>query len=177
MHWLKQECQKRLHPDDVPNIGTVHAYQGSEKPMMIFSAVQSVTGQDIPFFDMDSTMLNVSIRARDAFWYVGNMNGMTGKGLRPSSILAQFLVKGKYQRLAQWSLPFDTPHDLKMSTVMSSAPQQRVALLTSFIADTPAGTLHIASPYFDGNYLDEINFGRWWAKPRNAWRWYFSASQ
>src|SRR5574344_1978430 len=80
---------------------------------------------------MDSTMLNVAVsRARDAFWYVGNMNGMTGKGLRPSSILAQFLVKGKYQRLAQWSLPFDTPHDLKMSTVMSSDPQQRVALLT-----------------------------------------------
>ena len=159
VHWLKQECQKRLHPDDVPNIGTVHAYQGSEKPMMIFSAVQSVTGQDIPFFDMDSTMLNVAVsRARDAFWYVGNMNGMTGKGLRPSSILAQFLVKGKYQRLAQWSLPFDTPHDLKMSTVMSSDPQQRVALLTSFITDTPAGTLHIASPYFDENYLDEINF-------------------
>ena len=162
VHWLRQECQKRLPPDDVPNIGTVHAYQGSEKPMMIFSAVQSVSGQDIPFFDMDSTMLNVAVsRAKDAFWYVGNMNGLHTRGLRPSSILAQSLVKGKYQRLPQWMLPFDTPHDLRMVNPMSSDPAARLEVLRSFLYEMQAGTLHIASPYFDQNYLDDIDFWTW----------------
>lgn len=166
VHWLRQECQKRLPPEDVPSIGTVHAYQGSEKPMMIFSAVQSVAGQDIAFFDMDSTMLNVAVsRAKDSFWYVGNMNGLNTRGLRPSSILAQSMVKGKYQRLAQWSLPFDTPHDFKMSSPMSSDAQARIDTIHSFIDELGNGTLHIASPFFDNSYLDEIEF---WSSANRA---------
>ena len=162
VHWLRQECLKRLPPDDMPNIGTVHAYQGSEKPVMVFSAVQSIGGQEIPFFDLDSTMLNVAVsRAKDAFWYIGNLNGLHGKGLRPSSILAQSLIKGPYQRVPQWILPFDTPHDLRMSTPMSHEESAKLELLRSFMYELQGGTLHIASPYFNTEYMESIDFWGW----------------
>lgn len=162
VHWLKQELSKRLAPEDIPSVGTVHAYQGSEKPIMMFSAVQVTHGQEIPFFDMDNTMLNVAVsRARDAFWYVGNLNGLTSKGLRPSAILAQSLVKGPYQRLPQWVLPFDTPHDFQVLNPMSSDEKGRLEVLRGFLYEPTNGTIHIASPFFNGDYMEKVDFWGW----------------
>jgi len=162
VHWLKQELQKRFPADDIPNIGTVHAYQGSEKPIMVFSPVQSVHGHETPFFDLDYTMLNVAVsRAKDAFWYIGNLNGLQPRGLKPSAILASSMLRGHHQQLPNWILPFETPHDMLLKHPMSNDGKARLDTMRSFLAEQQSGNLHIASPYFSSDYLDEIDFWGW----------------
>ena len=76
-------------------IGTVHALQGAERPIVIFSTVYS--GNDIGkgyFFDRDNkpNMLNVAVsRAKDCFIVFGNRNIFNGNGNSPSSKLFRFL--------------------------------------------------------------------------------------
>lgn len=155
---LRTELQKRLQPDDMPHIGTVHAYQGAEKPVIIFSAVQPIVGMETPFFDTDASMLNVAVsRARDAFWYVGNLNGLNPKGLRPSSILAQSLIKGTHQRIYNWHLPSMTTHGLDLEQTTNIGESERDEILCQFINDVQ-GVLHIASPVVDPDVLERIKF-------------------
>ncbi|GET35248.1 DNA helicase [Prolixibacter bellariivorans] len=76
-------------------IGTVHALQGAERPIVLFSSVYS--GNDIGkgyFFDRDNkpNMLNVAVsRAKDCFMVFGNRNIFAQNGSTPSSILAKHL--------------------------------------------------------------------------------------
>lgn len=156
---LRQELQARLPASDVPHIGTVHAYQGAEKPIILFSGVQSAAaGMETAFFDSDPSMLNVAVsRARDSFWFVGNMNGMNPKGLRPSAILAQSLVKGHHQRIKGWCLPEINTHGLPADIATCATEDERDALLLQFVDDVQ-GVLHIASPWIDIDVLDRLKF-------------------
>jgi hypothetical protein len=76
-------------------IGTVHALQGAERPIVIFSTVYS--GNDIGkgyFFDRDNkpNMLNVAVsRAKDCFIVFGNRDIFNEKGNTPSAKLTRFL--------------------------------------------------------------------------------------
>jgi superfamily I DNA and/or RNA helicase len=76
-------------------IGTVHALQGAERPIVIFSTVYS--GNDIGigyFFDRGNkpNMLNVAVsRAKDCFMVFGNRNIFNTTGSTPSAKLYSFL--------------------------------------------------------------------------------------
>jgi hypothetical protein len=76
-------------------IGTVHALQGAERPIVIFSTVYS--GNDIGkgyFFDRDNkpNMLNVAVsRAKDCFIVFGNRDIFDKNGNSPSAKLYKFL--------------------------------------------------------------------------------------
>jgi superfamily I DNA and/or RNA helicase len=76
-------------------IGTIHALQGAERPIVIFSTVYS--GNDIGkgyFFDRDNkpNMLNVAVsRAKDCFIVFGNRDIFKENGNTPSSKLIKFL--------------------------------------------------------------------------------------
>lgn len=162
---IKQELAKRLPPEDIPTIGTVHAYQGTEKNIIVFSAVQPPYGQEIAFYDTDNRMLNVAVsRARDSFWFIGNMNGLTSRGLKPSAILAQSLIKGNKQRLDGWLLPHEQAHDLPIEVPGDNSEQRRDDTLREFV-DEAQGQLHIASPWVDLDVLERINF---WALAKKA---------
>ncbi len=77
-------------------IGTVHALQGAERPIIIFSPVYSKHA-DGRFIDMSPSMLNVTVsRAQDSFLVFGDMDvfSLAAKGT-PRAALAKRLFSPK----------------------------------------------------------------------------------
>ncbi|MEP5340214.1 MAG: AAA domain-containing protein [Algibacter sp.] len=74
-------------------IGTVHALQGAERSIIIFSSVYGEGEVDTMFFDRDNkpNMLNVASRAKDSFFIFGNMGIFDSSKNTPSSKLAKYL--------------------------------------------------------------------------------------
>lgn len=81
-------------------IGTVHALQGAERPVVIFSPVYS-KHSDGGFIDASSSMLNVTVsRARDSCLVFGDMDVLTAaRSGSPRAILADFLFTSKENAL------------------------------------------------------------------------------
>ena len=73
-------------------IGTVHALQGAERPVVIFSSCYS-KHLDGRFMDRDPSMLNVAVsRAKDSFLLFGDMDVLeTAAPATPRGVLAGFL--------------------------------------------------------------------------------------
>ena len=75
-------------------IGTVHALQGAERPVILFSSVYGPGDTGTMFFDRDNkpNILNVAVsRAKDSFIVFGNRNILDEKSSKPSGILAKHL--------------------------------------------------------------------------------------
>jgi superfamily I DNA and/or RNA helicase len=85
---------------DVANdliVGTVHALQGAERPIILFSAVHDLEDKML-FFDYKGkyNMLNVSLtRAKHSFIVFGNMNIFNQDSDSPSGNLAKILFSKK----------------------------------------------------------------------------------
>jgi len=73
--------------------GTVHTFQGAERPVILFSPVYSAGEGGGYFFDMGPNMLNVAVsRAKDSFLVFGDMRIFRhGEESRPSGLLARYL--------------------------------------------------------------------------------------
>lgn len=74
-------------------VGTVHSFQGAERPVVIFSAVYS-KHDDGSFIDRRDSMLNVAVsRAKDSFLVFGDMD-LIGQvpASKPRGLLAHFLL-------------------------------------------------------------------------------------
>lgn len=79
---------------DQMKIGTVHALQGAERPIILFSMVYGPGDSGIMFFDRDNkpNMLNVAVsRAKESFIVFANRGILNEKATSPSGILANFL--------------------------------------------------------------------------------------
>ncbi len=74
-------------------VGTVHALQGAQRPLVIFSPVYGEDHQGGLFFDRGPNMLNVAVsRAQDSFLVFGAMGHFRPDGTgKPSSVLARLL--------------------------------------------------------------------------------------
>jgi hypothetical protein len=81
-------------------IGTVHALQGAERPVVIFSSVYSKHA-DGGFIDASPSMLNVTVsRAKDSCLVFGDMDVIaTAKTGSPRAILADFLFASERNAL------------------------------------------------------------------------------
>ncbi|WP_319773961.1 AAA domain-containing protein [Breoghania sp.] len=82
---------------DGMTIGTVHALQGAERPVVIFSPVYSKHA-DGGFIDASPSMLNVTVsRAKDSCLVFGDMDVLaTARSGSPRALLSEFLeAKGK----------------------------------------------------------------------------------
>ena len=82
---------------DGMTIGTVHALQGAERPVVIFSPVYSKHA-DGGFIDASPSMLNVTVsRAKDSCLVFGDMDILaTARSGSPRALLSEFLAaKGK----------------------------------------------------------------------------------
>lgn len=79
--------------EDSMTVGTVHALQGAERPVIIFSPVYSKDA-DGGFIDSSPSMLNVSVsRAKDSFLVFGDMDVFrAAPQTTPRGLLAQFLL-------------------------------------------------------------------------------------
>ncbi|EKS52630.1 AAA domain-containing protein [Lacticaseibacillus rhamnosus] len=72
-------------------VGTVHAMQGAERRVILFSPVYD-NAKATFFFDQGVNMLNVAVsRAKDSFLYFGNIDLLTTQGDTPSAQLARKL--------------------------------------------------------------------------------------
>lgn len=74
-------------------VGTVHALQGAEKPVVLFSSVYDTTSAGRLFFDRSKSMLNVAVsRARESFLVFGNqILFRPDQPSLPSGLLARYL--------------------------------------------------------------------------------------
>ncbi|MCY4298330.1 MAG: AAA domain-containing protein [Flavobacteriaceae bacterium] len=75
-------------------IGTVHALQGAERPIILFSSVYGPGDVGTMFFDRDNkpNMLNVAVsRAQNSFIVFGNKEIFKSKFNSPSGVLGRYL--------------------------------------------------------------------------------------
>lgn len=102
---IEQECRARGisvgRGDAEMTVGTVHALQGAERAIVIFSAVYS-RHADGAFIDQDPSLLNVAVsRAKDSFLVFGDMDviGTAARGT-PRHLLGRYLFSSEGNELA-----------------------------------------------------------------------------
>ncbi|WP_210202672.1 AAA domain-containing protein [Brucella pituitosa] len=86
-------------------VGTVHALQGAERPVIIFSPVYSKHA-DGGFIDLSPSMLNVAVsRAKDSFIVFGDMDTLASSAPdSPRNLLAKF-VSGDADNAIDFEVP------------------------------------------------------------------------
>lgn len=100
-----EACRDRGLPveqdEHAVTVGTVHALQGAERPVVLFSAVYS-RHADGGFIDRDPSMLNVAVsRAKDSFLVFGDMEVMdTAAPGTPRGLLSRYLRKREENQLS-----------------------------------------------------------------------------
>jgi superfamily I DNA and/or RNA helicase len=84
----------------IETVGTIHALQGGERPMIIFSPVYTAPVEMGLFFDQNVNMLNVAVsRAQDSFLVMGDMNVFDTERATPSGLLARYLFSAESNQL------------------------------------------------------------------------------
>lgn len=89
---IKQALQKIGLEGDNITVGTVHALQGAERSIVLFSPVYDMSHQGTYFFDQSYNLLNVAVsRAKEVFLVVGNRCLFNPASETPSGNLAKLL--------------------------------------------------------------------------------------
>ena len=133
-------------------VGTVHALQGAECPIVIFSPTYSAdtNPSGSMFFDRKPNMLNVAVsRAIDSFIVIGDMRifRRTGGG-RPSSFLAKFLFNNPDNELVDVDGNYGfTPEVLKKAERISTLDRHRAVLSSAFRSVKDGELLMVVSPF------------------------------
>lgn len=114
---------------DGVTVGTVHALQGAERPVVLFSPVYDEFGTF--FFDRNVNMLNVAVsRAKDSFLVFGNMvifqphPASASHRDRPSSLLARYLFASPTNELpisARWTQAEANPPQMQARMINTLA--------------------------------------------------------
>ena len=129
-------------------VGTVHALQGADRDVVIFSPAYSKHA-DGGFIDMSPSMLNVAVsRAKDAFLVFGDMDMFsTARHGSPRRLLGDFLFARPENALEFDALPRDdlerSGHDLR--TLRDA--EEHDAFLLDLLAGDGAGKVSIVSPW------------------------------
>jgi hypothetical protein len=100
---IREACASRriaVEGREAMTVGTVHALQGAERPVVIFSPVYSKHA-DGGFIDLSPSMLNVMVsRAKDSCLVFGDMDVMVvAKAGSPRAVLADFLFASELNAL------------------------------------------------------------------------------
>lgn len=94
---IEQQLRKKMpdlaRKESRLTVGTVHALQGAERAIVIFSPTYGSAYTGGTFFDQKPNMLNVAVsRAKDSFLVFGNLSLFNAKiRSRPSGLLAAYL--------------------------------------------------------------------------------------
>lgn len=93
---LRKEMPDLMRKGSRLTVGTVHALQGAERAIVIFSPTYGESFTGSAFFDQKPNMLNVAVsRAKDSFLVIGNLTLFDpAKRSRPSGLLATHLFHG-----------------------------------------------------------------------------------
>ncbi len=97
---ISKSCLAR-NIDSGITIGTVHALQGAEKPVVLFSGVYT-RHADGSFIDQSSDMLNVAVsRAKDSFILIGDMDVFAAaSNTAPRHLLYQRIIQSENSEIS-----------------------------------------------------------------------------
>jgi energy-coupling factor transporter ATP-binding protein EcfA2 len=151
---LIQEKLRRLGVEGL-TVGTVHALQGAERHVIIFSPVYGGLDPSMPFIDEGVNMLNVAVsRAQDSFLVFGNMERFNSDAAAlPSGKLARHLFSGESNEIT----------DIEVPARVLSRPDTVVQRLRTLedhreaLADSIARAVRgvwIASPYISSHAIE-----------------------
>lgn len=100
--WQKHLIMRHLRQMGISKltVGTVHALQGAERRVILFSPVYTSNKQGF-FFDRNKNMLNVAVsRAKDSFLVFGSVDKWNPKDTsKPSGLLVRYLFADEKNRL------------------------------------------------------------------------------
>lgn len=139
--------------------GTVHALQGAERPVVIFTAA-STKADGAPgqprFFDQGPNMLNVAAsRAKDSFLVFGDMTIYDAATSAPSGVLARHLfgpAGGEIEVDAEWLRRPDLEAQADRCEIISELDGHRVALREAFTRSR--GSLTLISPWITADAVE-----------------------
>lgn len=142
-------------------VGTVHALQGAERAIILFSSVHGVEDTAL-FFDFEGkfNMLNVALtRAKHSFIVIGNMGVFNPKNKSPSGRLAEKLFSNE-------SYALDERFVFKSELVYQTTPQNKVNRINDLDThrkilkrcfDSVKKELIIFSPFLSINAIKDDN--------------------
>ena len=154
----KNEIYRQFRKNKISNditVGTVHALQGAERDIILFSPVYGKNHTGSLFFDMGFNMLNVAItRAKKHFIVIGNMSLFdVSKKFKPSGALASYLFNSAQNELSG-SFLYDLPK-LKSENRISTLEKHSRAIKQCFI--TARERVIIVSPFISIEALNADN--------------------
>lgn len=147
----------REHKLTLSKVGTVHALQGGERPVILFSTVYTSRDSGPYFFDRGVNMLNVAVsRARDSFLVFGDMDILDPAANTPSGLLARFLFPKEENEIT--SAPIASRSDqapAEQIHLVSTLRRHRATLRRAF--ERAEERLVIVSPYLRWRAVEADN--------------------
>jgi hypothetical protein len=144
---------------NIAKVGTVHALQGAERPVIIFSPVYAIQDSGPYFFDRGPNMLNVAVsRAKDSFIVIGDMDIFDPRLNTPSGLLAQYLFAAENNELLDAPLP-ERPSSQRFTDAdrITTLQKHRDVLARAF--ERAEKKLVIVSPYLRIRAVDADDIG------------------
>jgi tetratricopeptide (TPR) repeat protein len=109
-------------------VGTVHALQGAERAIVIFSAVYDNQQAQTFFFDRQPNLLNVAVsRAKDSFLVFGDRYIFKVDESIPSGLLAKFLFASESNALPKLTIS-EAPLPIRLRSVRRVLPDKITTL-------------------------------------------------
>jgi len=134
-------------------VGTLHAMQGAERPIVIFSPVYGINHQGGLFFNRSNRMLNVAVsRAKDAFIVIGNMD-LFRKETGPAGILGTYLFSDmSYELVPPPAIPPPYVSDVNKYKTIATLAGHREILRHVF--ETAKERIIVAAPFLTRKACD-----------------------
>lgn len=131
-------------------VGTVHSFQGAERPIVIFSPVYTPAQAPYPFVNRRPNFLNVAIsRAQDSFIFFGDIAILEGSGnlgilgkhlfLHPNASITDHGIITSFDAASDGVLTLETlrEHQDLLASVLKNA-NERILIQSSYIPPTAA---------------------------------------
>jgi hypothetical protein len=146
----------RDHKLALGKVGTVHALQGGERPVILLSTVYTSRDSGPYFFDRGVNMLNVAVsRARDSFLVFGDMDILDPLANTPSGLLARFLFPKEENEIA--GAPLIERQPVEPVYLVSTLEKHVATLRRAF--ERAEARLVIVSPYLRWRAVEADNLG------------------
>lgn len=140
--------------EDQMVVGTVHAIQGAERPIVILSPVYSKHADGL-FIDRSNSMLNVAVsRAKDHFFVFGDMDVFTmAQGdSSPRGILANYLFRSPHNAIEYPVLPRTDLIYSQPVTPLYNAEAHDKFLIGA--VNSALDEIHIVTPWIRKSFLE-----------------------
>lgn len=150
---IKQEL-KKIGLKDI-TVGTVHALQGAERPIVIFSPVYDSNETKEYFFDSGVNMLNVAVsRAKDSFLVFGDMRIFNKNATSPSGLLARYLFTSESNEIKNIEVPnqFISNINIPVEHIRDLESHRNILKNSLNMAQKE---VHIVSPFLSWNAIEQ----------------------